>query len=434
MNRSVSVIGLGYIGLPLAMSLCEKGFYVVGVDVDTEKVEMLQKGLTNVMEECDGVPLQEVLRKHLQGRGFHPTTRVAVAAWETSAYIVTVGVPVHRNGQLNTHPLIAAMEQLGRVIKPNDLVLIRSTVSPGMVEELCVPILEQTSRMRPGEDFHVAYAAERVAEGRAMREFQTLDVVVGGLTERCVVKAAELLGQLTSGKIHVTDLRTAQAVKVVENVQRDLNIALAHELSRFAEFHNIDVYELIRMANTHPRVQLLQPGIGVGGFCIPNAYHYMRHSLGSALSLPLLQLARNINQDAPARVVEAVEQGLLSVGKPLSGTVVAILGLGMKDNSNDVRESPAVVLADLLRDRGAVVRAYDPLVPLQFPFQTKTLKQCLYKCDALVVATWHDVFAEEDFPTALGVRAHECVIYDRKRHLQPYLESPQCDRKDVVTA
>jgi UDP-N-acetyl-D-mannosaminuronic acid dehydrogenase len=421
MNKSVSVIGLGFIGLPLALSYCEKGFKVIGVDIDANKVEALRRGYTEVLEEYNGEPLSSVLARHVSTGSFVPTDRVAVAAWETNTYLVTVGIPVSADGTLNEVPIIQAMEQLGRVIKPNDLVIIRSTVVPGMVEEKLIPALERTSRLLAGVDFRLAYASERVAEGRAMYEFQTLDIVVGGVTEACAQAAANLLSQLTSGAIHVTDLRTAQAVKVIENVQRDVNIALVQEFATFAELHGIDVYELIRLANTHPRVNLLQPGIGVGGYCIPNAYRYLRASLPSEDVLTLIPLARKINADTPDRIIHSLETKLAAEGKSLQSSVIAILGLGMKDNSNDLRNSPAVDLAERLLRRGAVVRAYDPLVSLQFPFQTKTLKEALYGADGLVVAAWHDVFLQMDIVDALQTSRVRGAIVDLKKRLAPYL-------------
>lgn len=420
MGEAVGVIGLGFIGLPLALSYCEKGFQVMGVDIDVSKVEHLKRGETQVQEPCNGLPLDVILRVHLQAGTFRPSTRMTVAAWECTSYIVTVGIPVSSSGQLDEMPLLTAMQQLGKVIKPNDLVLLRSTVVPGMIEEKILPLLYQTSRLLPGVDFHFAYAAERVAEGRAMEEFKTLDVVMGGVTPQCSARASDLLSRLTDGTIHVTDLRTAQIVKVIENAQRDVNIALVQEIAQCAEHHAIDVYELIRLANTHPRVQLLQPGIGVGGYCIPNAFSYLRHSLGAIDSLPLFDTARSVNRDVPKRIVERLAGGLEQSRKSIEGSTVAVLGLGMKENSNDIRQSPAIALVELLLQRGAVVRAYDPLVSIQLPYQTKTLKECLYGADGLVVAVWHQVFEEMDMTKAILASHVQGAVVDLKQKLQKY--------------
>lgn len=425
--KTIAVVGLGYIGLPLALSFCEKGFRVMGVDVDERKVDGLKKGLTNVAEAYNGETLESMLKRHLAQGNFTPTTSVADVAKEVSAYIVTVGMPVESNGQVTRGPLIAAMENLGRVLKKGDLVLVRSTVVPGTMEEQVIPLLEKGSNMQGGVDFHVAYAAERVAEGRALYEFQTLDVVCAGLTEACGKAAADLLGSLTSGTVHVTDMRTAEMSKVIENVQRDVNIALAQEFKALADYHGVNVFELIRLANTHPRVRLLEPNIGVGGYCIPNAWPYLKASLPQGDTLPLLQLARDINTDAPRLNVERLGQDLAERGKTLAGSTVAVLGLGMKDGSNDTRFSPAVMVADQLVAKGAKVRAYDPTCEIQFSFQVATLEECLSEADAVVVGAWQSEFEEMPLKEALRLGHQPLCVLDLKGRLRPYLPALSFD-------
>lgn len=420
--KTIAVVGLGYIGLPLALSFCEKGFRVVGVDVDTSKVDGLRQGNTNVSESYNGETLESILRRHLAKGTFTPTTSVAEAATEVSAYIVTVGMPVTLDGQVVGGPLQAAIEALGHVVKQDDLVLVRSTVVPGTMEEQVIPVLEKTSGLQAGVDFHVAYAAERVAEGKALYEFQTLDVVCAGLTEDCGKAAADLLGSLTSGTVHVTNMRLAEMSKVVENVQRDVNIALAQEFKTLAEHHGVNIFDLIRLANTHPRVRLLEPNIGVGGYCIPNAWPYLKASLPVGDTLPLLQLARDINADAPRLNVDRLAKELAVHGKQISGSTVAVLGLGMKDGSNDTRFSPAVMVADQLLAKGAIVRAYDPTCELQFPFQVETLEECLRGVDAVVVGAWQSEFEEMPLKAALELAAHPLAVLDLKGRLKPYLQ------------
>ncbi len=424
MRKTVGVIGLGHIGLPLALCFCEKEYRVIGVDVDDCKVEKLSLGSTDVCEMYEGEHLQELLKRHLASGHFIPTTRVAVAAWEGCAYIVTVGIPVGRDGSLQEAPLMNAIAQLGKVVKPNDLILVRSTLVPGMMEERVVPLLRETSRMIPGQDFHVAYASERVAEGRAMEEFQSLSVVLAGLTPKCTSIAINLLRDLTIGDIHVTDFRTAEATKVIENVQRDVNIALAQQIAEFALFHQIDVFELIRMANTHPRVQLLNPGVGVGGYCIPNAYFYLEASLPEHLNLSLFKLARAINKTTPHRIVGSLEEQLMAKGKALCQSKIAILGLGMKDGSNDIRQSPALAIAEILLEQGAFVQAFDPTVSPELPYQTASLESCLAGADGLIVATWQEEFTTIDFAGALRL-CRNPVIIDLKQRIQPLFEVSQ---------
>ena len=421
MRTQIAVIGLGYIGLPLSLALCERGETVIGVDVDERKVNELRAGVTHVMEPYRGESLESILRRHLESARFTATTSLAEAAERADTFIVTVGLPV-AGDVVDKTPLLACVNDLGRVLSPGDLVLIRSTLVPGMMERDIVPRLASTSGLVPGREFHVAYAPERVAEGRAMEEFQTLDVVVAGLTDACANRAMAVLARLTDGRLHKTSLRVAELSKVVENAQRDVNIALAHELKVVAEQHGVDVYELIRMANTHPRVHLLEPNIGVGGFCIPNAYAYLAASLTSEEHIPLFSLARQINLTAPHRAARQLDEALRQIGKRLSGARVALLGLGMKDGSNDIRQSPAVHFADILAERGATVTAFDPTVDPYFPFQAPSLEDCLADADAVAVAAWQAAFDAAPWPDLLARARQPLVALDLKRRLVPSLK------------
>ncbi|WP_062309437.1 nucleotide sugar dehydrogenase [Alicyclobacillus sendaiensis] len=424
MRTHIAVVGLGYIGLPLSLAFCERGETVIGVDVDERKVDELRRGVTHVMEPYRGESLESILRRHLASGRFTATTSLAEAAERADTFIVTVGLPVSGEVVEKT-PLLACINDLGRVLSAGDLVLIRSTLVPGMMERDIIPRLAPASGLVPGRDFHVAYAPERVAEGRAMEEFQTLDVVVAGLTDACARRAVDVLKRLTDGPFHKTSLRVAELSKVVENAQRDVNIALAHELKAVAEQHGVDVYELIRMANTHPRVRLLEPNIGVGGFCIPNAYAYLAASLTSEEHIPLCSLARQINLLAPHRAARQLDEALHRIGKRLSGARVALLGLGMKDGSNDIRQSPAIHFADILAERGASVAAFDPTVEPYFPFQAVSLEDCLADADAVAIAAWQEAFDTAPWPHLLTRCQHPLVVFDLKRRLVPSLKQAQ---------
>lgn len=421
MSRTITVVGLGFIGLPLSLSFCEKGLNVIGMDVDQRKISQLREGMTSVHEDYQGKSLEFFLRRHLDSHQFTPTSDWSDTR-NSNAFIVTVGIPVSVEGKLNTAPLESAISDLGQAIKHGDLILIRTTLVPGMMENTIVQILRDKSGMEPGRDFHVAYAAERVAEGRAMYEFQTLDIVLGGYTEACAGVARELLSELTSGQIHVTTLAVAEAAKVVENAQRDVNIALAQQLARYSESRNMNVYELIRMANTHPRVNLLEPGIGVGGYCIPNAYHYLAASLKDENDLPLFRLARQINAYVPNYLMDRMAGELTDLGKSIASSRIAVLGLGMKDGSNDTRNSPSVDCTELLLSYGADVKAYDPTVADMLPYQVETLEQCLRDADAILVGTWQPAFADINWREALKLCKPDVVFVDLKDRLTPYIQ------------
>lgn len=425
-KKCISVVGLGFIGLPLALSFCERGFQVYGVDVDPGKIDLLQRGMAYVTEDDDGVPLDAHLKKHLAAGTFIPTTEMEHTRAKVSAYVVTVGIPVHPSGgQLIYEPLDAAIEALGSVIMRGQLILLRPTLVPGTVEQRLLPRLTAVSGLAAGSDFHVAYAAERVAEGRAMKEFRTLDVVVGGLTPACTQRASELLAELTDGAIHQTDLRTSQLAKVVENVQRDVNLAIVNELAKVAQAHEVDLYHLIEMTNTHPRVQLLMPSVGVGGFCIPNAYLYLRDSVEDKDMMPLFETARAVNAGVPHRLVEAAALRLQDRGRRLTGTRVAVLGLGMKDGSNDTRQSPAVDCALAFAAAGADVRAFDPTVPrATFDFQVETMAECLESAAVVVVGAWQPEFESVPWKDVWPL-TDTPVIIDPRHRLDTFLPTPQ---------
>lgn len=417
MRRTVSVIGLGFIGLPLAICLCERGFRVIGVDTDPTKINALKNGTAYVQEDYEGMTLTERLQKHLASGAFTPTTQVAQATEEATAHLITVGIPTDEGtGALNLDPLLDVVTNLGKSIQRDHLVILRSTVVPGSVETKLVPILEEMSGLSAGVDFHVAYAAERVAEGRAMKEFQTLDIVVGGITEDCAKAAADVLQQLTDGKIHITDLRVAQLSKVIENAQRDVNLAIVNELKSVAQMHGIDLAELIAMVNTHPRVNLLLPSVGVGGYCIPNAYHYLQASVD--IDLPLFQTARAINAEVPATVVQQMVSDLWQVGKHIDKSIVAVLGLGMKDGSNDLRQSPPIHCVEELLGRGAQIQAFDPLVERPLPYQVASLEACVTGADAILVGAWQPAFDKGDWPELLRLTNNPVVIVDPRHRIR----------------
>lgn len=417
MRRTVSVIGLGFIGLPLSICLCERGFRVIGVDTDSHKIDTLKKGTAYVQEDYEGKTLTQRLRSHLASGAFTPTTNVEDATNEATAHLVTVGIPTDEGtGSLNLQPLIDVMENLGKSIQRGQLVIVRSTVVPGSVETKLVPILEEMSGLSAGVDFHVAYAAERVAEGRALKEFQTLDIVLGGLTEACGKMAADVLQNLTDGEIHITDLRVAQLSKVIENVQRDVNLAIVNELKAVSHTHGVDLAELIAMVNTHPRVNLLFPSIGVGGYCIPNAYHYLQASVD--IDLPLFQTARAINAEVPATVVQQLVSDLWQVGKRIDESTVAVLGLGMKDGSNDLRHSPPILCVEELLGRGAQIQAFDPLVERPLPYQCESLEACLKGADAVLVGAWQPAFDDGDWSELLRLTNSPVVIVDPRHRIR----------------
>jgi len=414
--QPIAVIGLGFIGLPLSLSYAMHGARVIGIDVLPRLLEDINNGITHHMESYQGQTIRDILREQLNRGHFRATSDYAEAAREVSTYIITVGIPI-KAGTPDYKALDAACQSLAKVLKRGDTVIVRSTVVPGTTEERVLPMLE-ASGMKAGEDFYLSYCSERIAEGRAFEEFIHMPLALGGIGELSVAKAKEVLSFVTKAEITVSDIKVVETAKVIENIQRDVNIAMVQQFARFAERAGIDTFELIKVANTHKRVNLLVPGPGVGGYCLPNALYYLlpkARELG--VSIDLLETARRINDSVPGMLVDMVESALAARGKSLSGSKVAMLGLAMKDFSNDDRISPPHDIVHIFRERGAEVRAWDPAVKSEYEYKVQTLAEAVDGADALLYVTVQEEFLSIDWEDTVGRMAPDAVLVDTKNRI-----------------
>lgn len=370
----VAVFGLGFVGLPLALSFAMRGCTVCGVDINEELVAEINAGVTHHQESYRGEGIREVLRRELDAGRFGATSRPAEAMAACDNIIITVGLPVS-DGIPYTGHLEECARSVAAGLKRGDLVVVRSTLVPGMTRGLVLPILEE-SGLEAGKDFDLAYSSERIAEGKAFEEFENMPGLVSGYDQRAALRAREMLSVVTRAELTVaSSFEVVETAKVVENVSRDVNIAFVNELTRFTKALGIDIFEVISLANTHKRVSLLTPGPGVGGYCIPNALHYLSPRADElGVNLALMKTARNVNEDMPAHVVSLVMKHLRV---PPSEARVAVLGIAMKDYSSDDRCSPALKIIKLLESAGVEVRAYDPAVPTKYPFSVESIEQAL---------------------------------------------------------
>ncbi|MED2010103.1 nucleotide sugar dehydrogenase [Brevibacillus borstelensis] len=418
----VAVVGLGFVGLPLALTYALKGAHVVGVDVVPHVVDEINKGHSHHLESYQGKTLAEILREQIAAGRFRATTSYEEAAAEVTNYIVTVGLPVF-NGDPDLGPLKNCAETLGKVLKKGDSVMIRSTVVPGTTEEVIKPILEEASGLQAGTDFYLTYCSERIAEGRAFEEFIHMPLVLGGINPESAEKGKQLLSVISETEITISDIRVIETAKVIENIQRDVNIAMVQEFARFAESFGIDTFELIRIANTHKRVNLLTPGPGVGGFCLPNALYYLQpkaRELG--VPLPLLQLARTTNDSVPGVLVDMLDKALQNAGKTLAGSRVTVFGLAMKDFSNDDRVSPVHDLITALKAKGVDVRSYDPAVPNRYDHKKETVEEAVRGADAIMLTAIQKEFAELDWDKVISLMSSSPVLFDTKNRIPRSLD------------
>lgn len=413
--KNICVLGQGFVGLPLALSFAFRGCNTIGVDVDDILVSQINAGLTHHTEKFHGISIQEILKTQLEVKRYRASTNATEAVQKCNNIIVTVGIPI-KDGKYVMDYLENACRTIGRNMKKDNLIIIRSTVIPGTTEEFVLPILEKESGMKAGKDFYIAYASERIAEGLAFEEFENMPTLVGAIDEESLKRASKVLGIVCKADIVTAScIKAVETSKAFENVQRDINIAMSQEFARFTEAIGVDIFEVVKLANTHKRVNLLIPGAGVGGYCIPNAYYYLLPKAQEFdVDLEIMKLARNKNSEVSYFIVNKVKELLEKEGKELEGSKVAVLGLAMKDYSNDDRISPPVEICSILVGMGVNVRAYDPVVPTEYDFKVKSQEEALANADAVIILTKQKDIIYDTCEHMAKVMAEKAVCIDCK--------------------
>lgn len=353
----VGVVGLGYVGLPLAVEFRRRGFPVIGLDIDPAKTERLNRG-----ESYIGHIPSENLAPLVTGGGFVATTDFARAA-DCDAILICVPTPLTHHRDPDLTYIERTAESIAPHLKPGALVVLESTTYPGTTEEVVRPILERTGR-RMGADFLLAYSPEREDPGNPNYSTSRIPKVVGGCDDAALEAAVALYEAVVVRVVPVSSARVAEAVKLTENVFRCVNIALVNELKGIYARMGIDVWEVIEAAKTKPfGFMPFYPGPGLGGHCIPIDPFYLSWK-ARAYDAParFVELAGEINSAMPGLVVQAVSDALNSRGASVRGARVLVVGLAYKKDVDDVRESPSLRLIRLLREKGAIVRYHDPHV------------------------------------------------------------------------
>lgn len=358
MSRRVAVLGLGYVGLPLVRACVANGHSVVGFDISEPVVGGLASGESHV----DDTTNDEVAKWLI--KGFHPTTR-SDDLTDIEVFVICVPTPLSESGGPDLEAVMAAAETIARNLTPGALVILESTSYPGTTDEVVRPILEQ-SGLVAGSDFALAFSPERIDPGNQEFTFENTPKVVGGLTPSCRDAASDFYSPLVTEVVMVKGLREAEMAKLLENTYRHVNIALVNELAKLSHEMGIDIWDVIRAAETKPYgFQAFRPGPGVGGHCIPIDPNYLSHRVKSELHQPFrfVELAQEINDSMPNYVVHRVQELLNRQGRAVMGATVLLLGITYKRNIADMRETPAVAVVRGLRRLGADVRFHDPYVP-----------------------------------------------------------------------
>jgi UDP-N-acetyl-D-glucosamine dehydrogenase len=381
---SIGIVGLGYVGLPLAVAFAEAGRDVVGVDVDHARVSILGQGRSPI-EDVSDTRLGAALDR------LRFSTRYADLA-EAEAILVCVPTPLTRNREPDLGPLLSAATGLAGVMQRDQLIVLESTSFPGTTREHMVPLLEE-SGLRAGEDFALAYSPERVDPGRTDHTTRTTPKVVGGLTPRCTERAAAVYAAIVDEIVPVSTPEIAELSKLLENIFRSVNIALVNELAILADRMEIDIWEVIDAAATKPYgFMRFDPGPGMGGHCLPVDPFYLAWKAREYdLSTEFIELAGKVNQSQPYFCVQKIERALNEAGKPVKGSRVLLLGVAYKAGVGDLRESPALRILELLRGRGGEVTYHDPHVTelAEHGLRSGALDDALEGIDLAVIVTAH---------------------------------------------
>lgn len=386
--QKICVLGLGYIGLPTASTFATHGLKVIGVDINAQVLETLRNGGLHIHEPG--------LRTLVQAALVSGNLVLSEKPQPADAFIIAVPTPFYEDKRADLRAVTAAAEAIVPVLQHGNLVILESTSPPRTTVDRVAPILEQ-SGLRAGVDFYLAYSPERVLPGQILRELIENARVVGGIDRASAQAARELYAVFVRGEIVQTDATTAEMVKLMENTYRDVNIAIANEFSRLAERFGVDVWEAIALANRHPRVNILRPGPGVGGHCISVDPWFLVEAAPDLT--PLIRTSRQVNDSQPQFVVRLVGRALQrpsGEGMPdLHGITIAALGLAYKPDVDDLRESPAIQVCQLLNEAGAQVKAFEPFkkdAQVESVLLAQSLEEALFESDAAVVLVAHTPF------------------------------------------
>ncbi len=383
-QMTVGVIGLGYVGLPLAVAFAEAGDRVVAVDTDAQKVSDVLAGESYI----EDVP-SDRLRAALPS--IKATRRYADLA-QAQAVLICVPTPLTSNREPDLGALNAAARALADVLQPGQLVVLESTTYPGTTRERLVPILE-LSGLRVGEDLNVAFSPERVDPGNTRYTLRNTPKVVGGMTAECADRAVELYSRLCDAVVRVSTPEAAEMTKLLENIFRSVNIALVNELAILSDRMGLDVWEVIAAASSKPYGFMpFEPGPGMGGHCLPvDPFYLTWRAREFHMSTEFIELAGKINQQMPYYCVERIERALNDATKPVKGSRILILGASYKGGVGDIRESPALRIMHVLSERGGIISYHDPYVPelLELGARSVPLDDALAEADAVVLVTAH---------------------------------------------
>jgi len=380
---AIGVIGLGYVGLPLAVEFAEAGQSVIAVDIDDSKVASVNAGQSYI-EDIPSERLQASLERIEAHTDFAPLA-------SADAVLICVPTPLTANREPDLAPLLGAIRSLADVLVQGQLVVLESTSYPGTTREQVLPLFEARG-LRAGKEINVAFSPERVDPGRTDYTLRNTPKIVGGITHECTERAAAVYEIVCDQVVPVSTPETAEMAKLLENIFRSVNIALVNELAILSDRMGIDIWEVVDAAATKPYgFMRFEPGPGMGGHCLPvDPFYLTWRAREFHMSTEFIELAGKVNQQMPYYCVERIERALNDARKPIKGSRIGILGVSYKGGVGDTRESPAMRIMELLAQRGAILSYHDPYVPVlpELGLQSSPLNE-LSSADAVVLVTVH---------------------------------------------
>lgn len=421
-NR-IAVIGMGYVGIPVAALLADvEGFDVTGIQRRSKrsgwKIEVLNAGKSPFEGNEPG--LAELLARVVKKGTFRVTDDYSIIK-NVDTVLIDVQTPAEgRDHKPQYNSLKQACTQIGKYMRKGTLVILESTVAPGTTQHIVQPILEKESGFKGSKDFYLAYSYERVMPGKLIEFIKKLPRIIGGICPESTRRAVALYEKIVDSKIFSTDVLTAETAKTVENAYRDVNIAFANEMALVAESLGVDIYEIRELINSRPERYMHLPGSGVGGHCLPKDTWLLRYGLKKYGKWPMetefIKLARSINDSMPVHMARLISEGLKEAGRELTGARISILGVAYLEDSDDIRNTPAAALIDELLTEETEIIAHDPYVrnsdfdavPL-----TSDLGSALKDSDCAAIVTKHSVYYSLDLKKAKSLMRTPLIVDGR---------------------
>jgi len=405
-HAKLAVIGLGYVGLPVACKFSDQGFQVVGVDIKAERVRMINAGQCPIEGYEPGLP--ELISKVVTNGKFSATTDYAVLR-DADVILIDVETPTDEQHIPQYVALRSACRSLGAVLKAGALVIVESTIAPGTMEKVVRPEIEAASGKQSNRDFYLGVCPERVMPGKLLANLQKMSRVCGGETPEVSELLQALYGHIVEADLDPADLVTAELTKTAENAYRDVNIAFANELALICQATGADFLKVRALVNKSPGRNLLMAGAGVGGHCIPKDPWLLAYGAKNKVDLHLIPAARAVNESMPFQMFDLVRSALVEAERPLKDARVAILGYAYLEESDDTRNSPSEILQNEFLAAGIDVVVHDPFVK---EYQSDMIKT-ISGCDAIVLMVAHQAYKELDLQKIKAVMRSPILVDGR---------------------